>query len=77
MESVNNEYTNRRSTKDQRLGSARNDDENIKPSPIGKESRKMNNDGTPSNLKNINENDVSRYHNMNATTTSIPSIPQT
>jgi len=37
----------------------------------------MNNDGTPSNLKNINENDVSKYANMNATTTSIPSIPQT
>ena len=56
-----------------------NDDENIKPSPM-RVDRKLNTlttENTPSNLRNINENDMSKYNNANATQSSIPSIPQT
>ena len=56
-----------------------NDDENIKPSPmrVDRKLTTMTTENTPSNLRNINENEMSKYNNVNATSSSIPSIPQT
>ena len=75
MELLNNEYGNRRSTKkDVPLGEQ--EEENVRPSPVNA-ARHLGYMGTPSNLRNINENDVSRYHNItqNPANTSVPSIP--
>lgn len=53
------------------------DEENIKPSPMRGDRKltAMTTENTPSNLRNTNENDVSKYNNINATSSSIPSIP--
>ena len=56
-------------------------DENIKPSPmrVDRKLPTMTTENTPSNLKNINEYDISKYGNYgnaNATmNSSLPSIP--